>query len=610
MCRIHGYVGADVPTAVFDRVAATQRHGGPDATSRLVGNRWGLGNNRLAVTAPADGAQPYVLGPIAVVFNGEIYNHRELRGLLRGRGCHVAAQCDGAILPALYAEFGQGFVQLLDGMYAIAIIDARSEPRLHLYTDPVGMKSLYYSWQPSSRSFHFASEIASLLSFGTVDRTLAADGLDEFLSSKVRFGGDTMLADVKKLPPATVAVVSAASGLSIRRWSATEVGVRNIGTADAGRWLRAELDSAVERLLHADVPTCVITSGGLDSSLVTAMSARHTSDLHTFTVTYRGDWPGDERHFARGVAELVGSTHHEVEIDPFTMPDLLPYVVAHLGEPNADPIALSSYALFEGVHDAGFTVALTGDGADEQLLGYDRIIAALSGEAGWRAPYGASLAGVPTALRQRLYSPDYRRYLAAGSSYGRDLAIALHRPASRRQTIHDIEFGLRLPAYHLRRVDHMSMAHAVEARLPFCQRNFIDAATSLPTSALIAGGRGKQALNASAEGLLPRSVLERPKQPFTLPINALLRTGTPLMQYAEDVLTSDLVGYHGLLDVAAVRAVLAAQQANPAEDLALTIWSLLVFHVWLELFGVHSTPLAGSPGVTFYEASQFLGWSA
>jgi asparagine synthase (glutamine-hydrolysing) len=594
MCRIFGHFGAQPTNVELRLAAAAQRHGGPDAQSFVTGEGWSLGNNRLAIMDPGHGRQPYRLGDVVAVFNGEIYNHAELRRHLRARGYSFDDTCDGSIIPALYHEFGPSFAGWLDGMFAIAIVDLRDAPRLVLATDASGMKSLYYHWNHRTGDFYFASEIPGLLSFRAVGTELWLPGLEDYLATKIPFGEQTMFADIKALPPATTAVVSWRDGLRITRRARTRPDPAGYDADTLPDVVRGELDRAVGALTRADVPVCAITSGGLDSSFVTALAKRHVPDLHTFNIGYSGAapggsaWPGEERHFAREVADAVGTRHHQVEIDPATFPDLLPDVVWHLGQPNADPITLSTYALFQAVREAGFKVALTGDASDEQFGGYDRMREAVLATGDWRPHYLESLAAVKSDVRFGLYSAEYRAYLA-GLRTGRDeLAGILDRDRPRLDVISEVELGHRLPAYHLRRVDHLSMAHGVEARLPFCQPNVVELAASLSQRQKIDKRGVKKALYAAARGHLPTSVLDRPKQPFTLPVNAMLRTGSPLMTYAEDLLHPDRITRLGLLDSRAVTRLLATQRERPSDAAAMALWSLLIFETWIDQFCVRS----------------------
>jgi asparagine synthase (glutamine-hydrolysing) len=577
MCRIHGQFNADTSPAQLHLAARRQRHGGPDATAVAIGQRWALGSNRLAIMDPEHGAQPYRLGAITVVFNGEIYNHDALRADLRAAGYAFDDRCDGSILPALYHRHGDAFTDHLDGMYAVAVLDEREAPRLLLATDHAGMKPLYYCWRPATGALYFASEIPALLAFDAVSDEPWLPGLDAYLATKTPFGEQTMFTDIRVLPPATTAVCDARTGL--RTFTRPAPPATPADAADLREALRIE----VGRLLVADVPAATITSGGLDSSLVTAFAAGERAGPHTFHIAYTGTWPGDERHFAREVAERAGAVYHQVEISPSTFPDLLLSTVAHLGQPNADPITLSTYALFEAVHYAGFKVALTGDAADEAFGGYGRMRAAATAAATgepWYESYVDALGVLPAAARADLYTPEYAAELAGAAIPGTE--ALRHGAGTPLRRILDFEQAYRLPAYHLRRVDHLSMASSVEVRLPFCQPRIVGMARSLPDERLIDGTGVKRTLYDAAAGLVPDSVLRRAKQPFTLPITAMLVPGSPLWEMAGDLLAPASLRAGGQVDPAAVRRLFARQASAPDDTTALTLWALLVHEVWRE----------------------------
>lgn len=609
MCRIYGHFNAVVPSESLARVGKLQLHGGPDWQGCAVGPTWSLGSNRLAVMDPAGGRQPYrpASGAIHVVLNGEIYNHVALRRRLGAAGFRFADRCDGSVLPALYEQYGDAFVDHIDGMYAIAVLDLRAEPRLVLATDHLGMKPLFYHWDAREGSLFFSSEIPALLAFPAVSTSAWTPGLDAYLATKTPFGEQTMFRDISVLPPAVTAVCDRANGLRLHRGrrggpqtvaggagrpekEEREEGDEWEELAGTGRSgaLRALLRREVEALLTADVPVASITSGGLDSSLVTTLATGRAPELHTFNIAYTGSWPDDERRFAREVSDHAGTRYHQVELDPARLPELLPDVVRHLGQPNADPITVSSYALFAAVREAGFTVALTGDGADEAFGGYRRMrTAAEAAEAGgsWYEAYLDALAVLPAAARGRLYTAEYADALGPEPPVPREAAEALRSgPGSVLDRITAFELGHRLPAYHLRRVDHLSMAHAVEVRLPFCQQSVVARALRLSDRSRIHAGAVKRALYDAARGVLPASVLAREKQPFTLPIAAMLAPGWPLWEYARDLLAPQRLRRAGEIDPRTVDALFTAQADRPDNTTALTLWALLVHAIWREQF--------------------------
>jgi asparagine synthase (glutamine-hydrolysing) len=586
MCRIFGHFAADVSPSQFRVASMMQRHGGPDGRYTAWGPGWGLGNNRLAIVDLDGGQQPFDWrGLVKVVFNGEIYNHEELRKELVALGHQFTDRCDGSIIPALYVEYGLDFVERIEGMFAIAIVDLRGEPKLVLLTDHVGMKSVYYHWQPAHRRLYFASELPALLSFANVDRTAWSYGLESYLATKTPLGEQTMFEGVRVLAPGSTLTLSRSGGLAVRRRGLASTPDDGDLDSTALR-LRELLTVETARLSTADVPACAITSGGLDSSLVTALASKAVDGLHTFNIAYKGKWPFDERHFAAEIGRQYGTRHHQVELDPLDFVGLLGEVVWHLGQPNADPITLSTYALFEAVHEAGFKVALTGDGADELFGGYGRIRDALSGGPRWADAYVDALAAVPRAARATLYSAAYRAHIEQLGWQDDKLREQLRAgPHDRLAAISDFEITQRMPAYHLRRVDHLSMAHSVEARIPFCQPQVVRFAAGLADDKKIVGRSVKRVLYEAARPLVPESILNRPKQPFTLPITAMLHTGSALMEQARDTLSSAGASSLGMLNPAAVQRLFAQQESSPNDEAALALWSLLIFELWVEQFG-------------------------
>ncbi|WP_055557031.1 asparagine synthase (glutamine-hydrolyzing) [Streptomyces sp. NBRC 110028] len=582
MCRVYGYINRDVPPTRLAHTGALLHHGGPDGHFLDHGPGWALGATRLAVMAPRHGAQPYALGPIRVVFNGEIYNHRELRERLARHGYPIDDPCDGAVLPALYHRYGTSFADHLDGMYAIAVMDLRGEPRLVLATDDTGVKPLYYH-RDRHGGVSFASEIAALRYLSGAGARHAPDALDTFLTTKTPLGTRCVYEDITALEPARTVTVTARGRM---RWhprapAAPSPGPDAAGPERAAGAVRDLLRTEVHRLAVADVPVAAVLSGGLDSSLVTGLLTEVVDDLHAFHIRYRGSWPADESTHARAVATARGVRLHEVELDPAHIPDLLPKVLRHLGQPNADPITVSTYALFEAVRDAGFTVALTGDAADELFGGYARVTEGVSAQGDWGAEYVRALAAVPSPLRTRLYRPDYRDLLREIHTAEEELLERVRgREGDRLAAMTDVEIGLRMPAYHLRRVDHLSMASAIEVRPPFCQRSLVAAARRLPASLKVHRGQGKRVLHAAARGVVPERVRNRPKQPFTLPITAMLAPGTALFAHAQEVLAPAELRTGGALDPGGVTALLRRQALAPDAGSALAIWSLMVFELW------------------------------
>ncbi len=308
MCRIHGVFGTRALQPRARHIStALLFTGGPDQQAWASGTihhegceyHWVLGNNRLAITDLAGGDQPYRHESLQcmAVFNGEIYGHRALRSRLEGKHRFVD-DCDGRVVLPLYAERGLDFPSQLDGMFAIAIIDPH-HPRLVLAVDSAGIKPLYYHWDGDA--LYFASEIPALLELSGCPRELRPEGIDAYLTGRAIYGIQTIFRDIQRLPPGSVMTVEPGHSPRIFPYAIEPLydEIRPVGdfAADAAS-LRQLLEEEVRSLLIADVPVATMNSGGLDSSIIAALAARHHPGIHSFHIRYKGNWPSDESSFA------------------------------------------------------------------------------------------------------------------------------------------------------------------------------------------------------------------------------------------------------------------------------------------------------------------------
>lgn len=596
MCRIYGHFGnPPIPSDALRAVGRAMFHGGPDAQTLWTGAEGALGNNRLAIQGIVDGDQPFVSADGVCVFNGEIYNHRILRAELAATGRRIDGDCDGNILLPLYELYGDAFVDRLEGMYAIAIIDRR-EQVLKLFTDPAGMKSLYYFVSPDGRQLAFAQELQALSAYPGFPAALDPLALDRYLGGKAVWGPETVYQDVRTLPPGTLLRFSEAGvKVETREPVAARIDWPDGGPdlGHAAGMLDTMLQDELTRMLAADVPVCVITSGGLDSSYITALARRRVPDLASFNIAYAGNWPADERAFAAEVAAHCGTRHHQVEIHPDTFPSLVERFIRHLDQPNNAPHSLSTFAIFEAIHEAGFKVALTGDGADELFAGYARYARAAADEApGWERRYQDTMSAVGTDLLGRLYTPQYRAELERHGGLfadrsGRELAERVRAASgSKLETLLRYDQYARFPYYILRRVDHLSMAHSVEARIPFLQPRIVEFAHALPAALKVVGDQVKAPVAEAARPWLPSSVIERPKQPFTLPITAMIRPGEALHDLVGDVLLASDRRCAELIDQREIEKLFRLQSAQPTSWAAEALWSVLMVELWLSARGL------------------------
>lgn len=584
MCRIYGYSGGDaVAPGVLDRVGRAMRHGGPDAQTLWTGRDGALGSNRLAIQGLADGRQPFRAEGLTCVFNGEIYNHRALRAELVRQGHRFDGDCDGNIVLPLYQRYSDSFVTRLEGMFALAIMDER-ERCLKLYNDPAGMKSLYYYVRGGRLAF--ASELRALACYPDFPGEIDPLAVDRYLGGKAVWGPATIYANVMTMAPGTVIRFSD-SGLTVSRILPGPAPAGEASPAGAARALDDMLRGELAQMLDADVPVCVVTSGGLDSSYITALASQQVPDLASFNIAYAGEWPADERAYAEEVAAHCGTRHHQVIADPADFPELIGRFVGHLDQPNNAPHSLSTFALFEAIHQAGFKVALTGDGADELFAGYARYVkASRDSSTAWHRGYQDTMAVAGTGFLARMYTPAFRAAIErAGGYFGDRSGDEIARRVRSGQdgkldALLRYDQDERFPYYILRRVDHLSMAHAVEARIPFLQPCVVRFARALPAGLKVVDDTVKAPVAQAASRWLPPSIVSRSKQPFTLPIAAMIKPGEALHEMIGDVLLPAR-RCAAVIRQDAITELFDMQSEHPSAHAAGVLWSLLILETWL-----------------------------
>lgn len=590
MCRIFGYLGdEDISANVLRRVSQLQIHGGPDNQTFTQANNWALGNNRLAIQGINGGSQPYNKDEkIHVVFNGEIYNHNQLRILLEHDGYFFKDTCDGSILPALYHKYGQDFVRYLDGMFAIAVIDTREGVQLTLATDPSGIKSLYYYWNNEDKTLKFSSELSPLLAFGKIKNEISATQVDSYFTGKAIWGNKTIYNEIYTLKPASILVMQYGQREKIYNYISlidSEINCSNI--EDAAYCLNQLLDNEVSSLMKADVPVCVVTSGGLDSSYISALASKYSNNLHSFNIWYEGEWPQDERHFAKEVADYSKTIHHQIIIAQNDFPGLIQNMLEHIGQPNSAPHALSTYALFKEIKNSGFKVALTGEGADEFFGGYARFSKAnFDTQNDWLPSYLDKLSAIPKNLREEIYSDEYKNHLKTSDTLYdntiKEITSREYKNKNRLKTLLEFDQIDRFPDYILRRVDHLSMANSLEVRVPFCQPRITSASRKLPNDFKVTHQQGKLILYKAARGKVPESILNRPKQPFLLPIASMLKKGHILYDLLIDTIHSQMFQSRNLFKKHAIETLIEKHATNPTDIYAESLWSLMILELWLK----------------------------
>ncbi|MFJ6128136.1 asparagine synthase (glutamine-hydrolyzing) [Streptomyces griseoviridis] len=585
MCGIAGTasLGSGAFHPSFPSAAcAAMAHRGPDETGSFASGGTALAMCRLKVLGLHDGSQPVYSddGSVVCVLNGEIYNHRELRAFLASRGRPVRGGSDAQVLPHLYQELGEEFVERLHGMFAVAVHDLRAN-RLVLATDRVGKKPLFLA-APAGGGVAFASELPALLLHPGIGRETDPVAIDQYLSYRVVPAPHTVYRQVRKLEPATVAVFE--PGKPERRRVYWEFGftgeLTDVPQAEIDDTVDALLQEAVRDRLESEVPLGSMLSGGLDSSLVTAIATRQLGrPLHTFSVGFEHA-AFDESAHALAMAEHCGTRHHVYRIGAADALEAVDTVLTHMGEPYAFPSAIAASCMYR-LARRHVTVVLTGDGSDEIFCGYGRYrrLRDLGGAGDLADRYERVLVdGVPGALKDRLYTDAFAAGLPGHPhNYLRDRFARTDPAAPDLDRAMHVDSGFWLSDAQLVKIDRMSMAHSVEPRSPFLDHRLIDYVSRVPADRKLVGDQEKAPLKRVAARYLPRQILERRKQELAVPLESWL--GTELRPVISGTLLSEPSLERGYFDPDQLRALV--REFRPEHSYAL--WTLFMLERWHQL---------------------------
>ena len=632
MCGICGVLLVDrtkpVDHEALAAMTAAMSHRGPDDSSLWRGPGVAFGHRRLSIVDLAGGSQPMSneTGSVSVVFNGEIYNHQELRAELEAQGHRFRTRCDTEVLVHLYEELGSELVQRLSGMFAFALWDAEREVLL-LARDRLGIKPLYYHrWDGG---LVFASDLPALVRWPAVPRTIDPRSLHLYLQHEFVPSPGTILAGVSKLRPAEILEIDRrGAGRPRIYWRCRFEPKSSLSADEACEAFDEALERSVRRRLMADVPLGAFLSGGIDSSSVVYWLRRLVSGpLRTFSIGF-DDPSYDELPYAREVARRFETEHFEevVRLDATTVLD---DVVRHLDEPLGDASTLPTL-LVSRLARRHVKVCLSGDGGDELFAGYERHLASRLARALYdplprlirekilvpaaarlpvsdakkgasdlarrliegaaKDPRGAQLRWqtfLPTVWLDRLYTPAMQE-LAAATDPWEAVAekLSYEAPEGRLDRELALELGLYLPDDILTKLDSMSMATSLEARVPFLDHELVELVAKMPERFKMRFGRGKWLLRRSMRGRLPAAVLGRRKQGFSMPVKRWLRG--ELHDRAADLFRSRGVRESGLLEPEGLTAMLASHRSR-AGDFSHQLWSLFVLVAWLGSLGSPSS---------------------
>jgi len=582
MCGIAGIVRR-VPTGVsvdsLGRMASSIRHRGPDGYGFYVGQRVGFAHVRLSVVDIAGGAQPLANedGQIVVTYNGEIYNHPELRRELEEKGHIFRTRCDTEVLVHGYEEWGVNLLDRLNGQFAFAIYDRNTET-VFIARDRFGVRPLFYAQRKGT--LYFGSEIKAILASGEVEASLDRRGLDETFTFWAPRPPRTAFAGIASLEPGTYGILKDGA-LWLHRYYELDYPEAGAEPVDVVEQLDELMLRSVGMRMRADVPVGAYVSGGLDSSITASLAASaspHT--LRSFSITF-DDPRFDESDFQREVAADVGSIHAIAAISQGRIADSFPEVLWHTETPLLRTAPVPMYHLAKLTKDSGIKVVLTGEGADELFLGYDlfkevsvrrfclrqptslgrqklldrlypELMAQGRGGEFWRrffleagAPGDPLFSHLPrfllSARVKEFYAPEFKSGLGEIDVLGElrgSLPVRYFGWSSLNQAAY-LEMTTLLSPYLLSsQGDRMAMAHGVEGRFPFLDHRLFEFAAALPTGSRLRGLREKEILRRWASRILPPRIKERRKQPYRAP-DAISFFGPNAPEWVGDHLTSD-----------------------------------------------------------------------
>jgi asparagine synthase (glutamine-hydrolysing) len=638
MCGITGFIdlwdsgeprSSDERAEILDRMCCIIAHRGPDDQGVSVKPGVALGMRRLAIIDLITGHQPISGedGSATIVFNGEIYNFHDLQLMLEAHGHRFRTQSDTEAIVHAYEEFGPGCLEHLRGMFAVALWDSKAR-QLFIARDRVGKKPLYYT-TTAKGTFVFGSELKTLLQHPDVQREIDPVAVDAYITLGYVPDPLTIFRNIHKLPTGHYLIYSERGTSVTGYWDFKFEQNESRTEADCLEELRSLLDESVRLRLISDVPLGAFLSGGIDSSTVVALMARHMGQpVKTFSIGFHED-SYNELKFARLTAQKFGTDHHEF----FVTPDICSVVddlVWHFDEPFADSSAIPTYMVSKLARDH-VTVVLSGDGGDELFAGYTRYVVEKTRSGFERLPKGLR-EGIMRPLSHRLpHSTWGRNYihnvsldpvsrfldsvsvftsLNRGSLYTGDFFDKVGRQGFVGRMFHDLVESVEssdpldrllyldsktyLPGDILTKVDRMSMAVSLEARAPLLDHKLIEFVTTIPSSLKLANLETKYLLKRAVEDLIPNEILNRPKQGFGVPVQDWINQ--QLRSRLCETLTEPRTRERGYIDYHYVD-VLLEEHERGRRDHSMGLWALLMLELWHRQFvdngGVK--PLTTSP---------------
>jgi asparagine synthase (glutamine-hydrolysing) len=560
---------------------------GPDGGGAIAQNQIAFGHRRLSILDLSPTSQQPMVDPelgLAVTFNGCIYNFRELRRELQGKGYRFFSDGDTEVILKAWHAWGKRCVERFYGMFAFAILE-RDSGRVVMVRDRLGIKPLYLA--DVRGALRFASSLPALLAAGGVDTAIDPASLHNYMSlHAVVPAPRTILKGVRKLPPATILTIERDGTQRQETYWHVDFGCRSEDRAmTAEEWrdaVRDSLRTAVERRRVADVPVGVLLSGGLDSSLVVALLAEcGQKDLKTFSIGFDsiGNLKGDEYQYSDLVAREFATDHHRIHIDGSRFIDALPGVIGAMAEPMVSHDTIGFYLLSEDV-SKHVKVVQSGQGADEIFGGYHWYPAMMktndAASEYARVYFDRDHDDMAEAIAPPLMNGDYT------TEFVEDFfdRCSSTRPIDK---VLQIDTEIMLVDDPVKRVDNMTMAWGLEARVPFLDHDVVELAARVPAELKVGGG-GKHILKEASRGLVPDAIIDRPKGYF--PVPALKRLRGPYLDFARDVLNQPAARQRGIFNRDYVDKLLAEPERHLTPKGNSKLWQITLLESWLQTQGI------------------------
>lgn len=589
MCGFCGELafGGQAGVAAVATMTDSLRKRGPDGSGILLQDNFALGHRRLSIFDLAPTSQQPMVDPelgLAIAFNGCIYNFRELRAELRDKGYRFFSDGDTEVILKAYAAWGSRCVERFHGMFAFALWE-RDSGRLVLARDRLGIKPLYLA--ENGRRLRFASTLPALLAAGDVDTDINPAALHYYMCLHALVPAPmTILKGVSKLPAATILTIEPDGARRQECYWQVNVGTRREDRSlTESDWCDAVLESlntAVDRRRVADVPVGVLLSGGLDSSLIVGLLAQNdASTLKTFSIGFESiaDVEGDEFRYSDLIAERFGTQHERIRVDSACALDALPRAVASMSEPMMSHDSVAFYLLSEQV-SKHVKVVQSGQGADEVFAGYhwyETMMGSNDPVSDYaRVYFDRDHDDMREAIVPRFMNGDYSREFVEGFFRNSNAESAIDK------TLH-LDTEIMLIDDPVKRVDNMTMAFGLEARVPFLDHDVVELAARIPADLKVRDG-GKYILKEASRRVVPAEVIDRPKGYF--PVPALKYIRGPFLEFVRAVLNEPTARKRELFNRSYVDHLLANPETELTPKRNSKLWQVASLELWLQTHGI------------------------